>query len=74
MSRLSHLAFCPAMEMCDFDNYLGDKLDQNWHLTSLKMSFSSAPDGWTAIGQCGDHMTSSLPPTGQIGHPGHILC
>ena len=41
------------------------------------MSFSSAPDGWTnlsaphwsAIGQCGDHMTSSLPPTGQIGHP-----
>ena len=38
MSRLSHLALCPAMEMCDFDNYLGDKLDQNWHLTSLKMS------------------------------------
>ena len=47
MSRLSHLAFCPAMEMCDFDNYLGDKLDQNWTFNFPQNEFSvmsSCPD------------------------------
>ena len=33
----------PGHGKCDFDNYLGDKLDQNWHLTSLKMSSRWCP-------------------------------